>query len=237
MTVTMGEEFKKTIESLPESVRCVVLTGSGRAFSAGGDLDFLEARANDNPHHNTEEMLRFYDRFLVVRKCKVPVLSAIHGPAVGAGLCLAMATDIRVTHKECVLQFPFSALGLHPGMAATFFMPIVAGQEAAFRLLLTGDKVTGEEALKLGLVSCVEEKAEDVVTTALEMAERIAAHPHVGIATTLATLRMHQDAAVGGLKAALVREADAQAACYATPELAQKVADTKAAIASKSKNK
>jgi len=238
MTVEMGEAFKHEVSNLAPEVRAVILTGEGRAFSAGGDIKFLEDRANDTPHNNTVEMLNFYHRYLAIRSCKVPVISAIHGPAVGAGLCLAMATDIRITHNECKLQFPFTKLGLHPGMAATFFLPQAIGYQAATQLLLTGDTISGIEALSLGMVSESLEEDKDVLPRALEIASSIASNPLVGIQTTLATLRTQQDqmAISGGLQAALVREADAQCACYATKDLADKVQATKERISGKKKS-
>jgi len=237
MNVEMGHEFKQMLNELPHTVRCVVLTGKGKAFSAGGDIQFLEDRARDTPHHNTQEMLRFYDRFLSMRRLKVPIISAINGPAVGAGLCLAMATDIRVTYSECMLQLPFSTFGLHPGMAATFFLPQVAGYETALRLLLTGDKINGKQAKEMGLVSECLNEPEDVLTKSLEIASSIASCPPVGIETTLMTLRRQQELYSGGLASALAREADAQAACYATPEFLEQVLATKERISSKKKQR
>eukprot|EP00465_Bigelowiella_longifila_P015909 CAMPEP_0185265762 /NCGR_PEP_ID=MMETSP1359-20130426/28747_1 /TAXON_ID=552665 /ORGANISM="Bigelowiella longifila, Strain CCMP242" /LENGTH=259 /DNA_ID=CAMNT_0027855239 /DNA_START=32 /DNA_END=811 /DNA_ORIENTATION=- len=231
MTVEMGEAFESQISNLPDSTRCLVLTGAGRAFSAGGDLEFLYARANDTPHNNTQEMLRFYARFLCLRNVKVPVISAINGAAVGAGLCLAMATDIRITYSECNLQFPFASLGLHPGMGATFFLPRVAGYETATRLLLTGESITGAKAKELGMVSECTERQDQVVSKALEVARMIARNPATGIETCLKTLRCQQDSDVNGLQAALMREADAQASCYATEDLMNRLVATTKAIA------
>eukprot|EP00471_Norrisiella_sphaerica_P002007 CAMPEP_0184483074 /NCGR_PEP_ID=MMETSP0113_2-20130426/4681_1 /TAXON_ID=91329 /ORGANISM="Norrisiella sphaerica, Strain BC52" /LENGTH=236 /DNA_ID=CAMNT_0026863225 /DNA_START=294 /DNA_END=1004 /DNA_ORIENTATION=- len=235
MTVEMGEQFQTLVTNLPDGIRCVVLTGEGRAFSAGGDLEFLEARANDTPHQNTQEMLAFYDRFLCIRNLKVPVVSAINGPAIGAGLCLAMATDIRVTHDECQLQFPFSKLGLHPGMGATFYLPSIAGYEVASRLLLTGEMITGAKAKEWGMVTESVGDATQVLEKAMELASLVAKNPPVGIETTLKTLRQQQDSTHSGLRAALMREADAQASCYATKDLMKAVLNTRSKIASKTK--
>ncbi len=237
MTVEMGEAFRDRVLSLPDEARCLVLFGQGRAFSAGGDLDFLEARAKSAPYENSTEMLKFYERFLSVRKCRVPVISAINGPAVGAGLCVAMATDVRVTHAANKLSFSFAKLGLSPGMAATFFVPLVAGHEAAYRLLLTGDAVDGREAREMRLVSECVETPEDVLPAALKIAESIAANPRVAVETTLLTLRKQQEQYMIGMSNALAREADAQAACYATQDLLDNVTAMKASIAAKAAKK
>jgi enoyl-CoA hydratase/carnithine racemase len=102
MTVEMGQAFEECMRSLSTapSVRCVVLTGAGAGFSAGGDLNFLQSRSTDTPFHNAREMRAFYSRFLSLRTLPVPIIAAINGPAVGAGLCVAAACDMRVTASK-----------------------------------------------------------------------------------------------------------------------------------------
>ena len=88
----MGDELTDHVMKLKENatLRCCVLTGAGKAFSAGGDLAFLMDRHNDTPDNNIRVMKAFYKRFLCVRQLPVPVIGAINGPAVGAGFCLGM---------------------------------------------------------------------------------------------------------------------------------------------------
>lgn len=121
---------------LPQ-VRVVILTGEGKAFSAGGDLDFLLNRANDEPGNNAPMMRAFYARFLSLLQLPVPVIAAINGPAIGAGMCVAAACDLRIAAKTTDMGFTFAKLGLHPGMGCTFFLPALIGQQNASRLLLT----------------------------------------------------------------------------------------------------
>lgn len=138
----MGQEFEQVVDTIAtsrEDIRAVVLTGAGKGFSAGGDINWLMERHAAEPHHNVDTMRRFYSMYLSVRRIPVPVISAINGAAVGAGLCLTLATDIRVAAKEAKLGFSFVHLGLHPGMAGTFFLPKVVPQQVANRLLLTGE--------------------------------------------------------------------------------------------------
>ena len=142
------------------SVRVAVLTGAGRAFSAGGDLAWLLARHRDSPANNCAVMQEFYRKFLSLRDLEVPVIAAINGPAIGAGLCLALGgADIRVMSEAAKLGVTFTKLGLHPGMAATHFLPQLAGPQVAAELLLTGRLVNSQEAVKLGLVARVAEDA------------------------------------------------------------------------------
>ena len=90
----------------------------GRAFSAGGDLDWLMDRHHDSATNNEEIMLKFYKRFLILRTLPVPVIGAINGPAIGAGLSLAVGgCDMRVASPKATMGFTFTRLGLHPGMA------------------------------------------------------------------------------------------------------------------------
>ena len=117
---------------LDVQVRAAILTGAGRAFSAGGDLDWLMARHRDTPENNVAVMTEFYKRFLVLRRLPVPVIAAINGPAIGAGLCLAVGgADLRVASAGAKLGVTFTKLGLHPGMAATFFLPQLVGPQVS----------------------------------------------------------------------------------------------------------
>ena len=222
MTVDMGNAVEEAVASLrdlaPSELRAVILTGAGRAFSAGGDLNFLDARKSDNPTSNALVMRRFYSRFLSIRTLPVPVVACINGPAIGAGLCFAMASDVRVTHDAAKLGFTFVGLGLHPGMGGTHFLPNVCGAQAASRLLLTADVVSGAEAATIGLVAESHTDAASAHDAALSMARRIAQQSPLAVRATTRTLRAANDV---GLDAALQREADAQAQSYASADYAE----------------
>lgn len=225
MTVGLGDAFREAVGQLaslpPSELRAVVLTGEGRAFSAGGDLTFLEDRRVATPTSNALTMRAFYERFLSVRSLPVPVVTNINGPAIGAGLCLAMGTDIRVTHDKAKLGFTFVGLGLHPGMGCTHTIAANAGGQAAARLLLTGDVVSGAEAAAIGIVAASLPDADAARAEALELARRVAAQSPLAVRATLATLRRSNGA---GLDAALAREADAQAQSYASADYAEGLA-------------
>ena len=132
LTEPMGDALTGVVTRLQSDpgVRCAVLTGAGRAFSAGGDLDWLMQRHRDTPENNISVMTKFYKRFLVMRQIPVPVIAAINGPAIGAGLCLAVGgADVRVASSGAKLGVTFTKLGLHPGMAATHFLPQLVGPQ------------------------------------------------------------------------------------------------------------
>ncbi|CAE7686369.1 unnamed protein product [Symbiodinium sp. KB8] len=222
----MGEEFERVVARVAEessSVGAVVLRGAGRAFSAGGDLEFLRRRNMDSPSRNASIMRRFYERFLSVRRLPVPVVAAINGPAIGAGLCLALACDVRVAAASAKMGVTFVGLGLHPGMGATHTLPRIVGAQTAARLLLTGDVVSGEEAAALGMVAEAvsgDDDGEAAVAKATELAARMASKAPAAVRATVRTLRLGTE---DGLERALWREADAQAQSYATADLVEGV--------------
>jgi enoyl-CoA hydratase/carnithine racemase len=232
MTVRMGEQFRDAITSLSTdgSVRAVVLTGEGTAFSAGGDLDFLLSRCESAPEVNSAQMRAFYARFMCLYSLPVPIIAAINGPAIGAGACVAAACDLRVAARDTDIGFTFVKLGLHPGMACTHTLPRLIGQENASRLLLTGEIIKGSRAAQLGLVGELVESSGDVLPAALKLAASIASQPPVAVRTLTTSLRLHHQ---NDMERALWREADAQALCYATTQLKDNVT----AMINKSKNK
>tara|TARA_B110000971_G_C19763699_1_gene387648 strand:+ start:227 stop:694 length:468 start_codon:yes stop_codon:yes gene_type:complete len=128
LTAEMGKQFRSEIEKLCDpytldSIDAVILTGAGQAFSSGGKISWLHDRANHPPHLNKTTMQSFYNLFLSIRQLPVPTIAALNGPAIGAGLCLATACDLRVTHESNKLAFNFTKIGIHPGMGATQYLP------------------------------------------------------------------------------------------------------------------
>eukprot|EP01111_Echinosteliopsis_oligospora_P014771 TRINITY_DN5657_c0_g1_i1.p1 TRINITY_DN5657_c0_g1~~TRINITY_DN5657_c0_g1_i1.p1 ORF type:complete len:309 (-),score=77.67 TRINITY_DN5657_c0_g1_i1:71-997(-) len=232
---TSAKEFSDLITNhiaKDSSVAALVLTGEGdKAFSAGGDYDFLLERCRDKPYNNTQQMLSFYASFLhpLLSHLKIPTIAAINGFAIGAGLCVAMACDIRVTCPEAKMGVTFSQLGLHPGMGSTHLLPHLLNHQIASYLLLTGDVIDGTKAKELGIVLETVPK-ETVKNRAIEIAEKIAVHPSLPIHTVTKTLRVQllQD-----LDRQLMREADAQAQCYATDEMYQIVTGMKEKLTKK----
>jgi enoyl-CoA hydratase len=136
-------------------VRVVVVTGEGSAFCSGGNPTWIAGEPDASVDHLRTRMIAFYRAWLAIRRLEVPTIAAVNGPAVGAGLCLALACDIRYAAAGARLSAPFVRLGMNPGMASTFLLPDVVGPAAARELLLTGRAVGAEEALRLGMVSRV----------------------------------------------------------------------------------
>jgi len=146
MSEEMAAEFSSLVGALRtnKTAQVIILCGAGRSFSAGGHLEMLDAKRSKSKDTNHSEMLSFYNSFLSILELKVPIIAALHGAAVGAGLCLACAADIRIAASNTKLGFTFLKLGLHPGMGGTFFVPRIIGRSAATELLLTGRIITAE---------------------------------------------------------------------------------------------
>jgi len=232
LTVDLAAEFSQTVrhelkENLQnKDLRAVVLTGSGRAFSAGGDIDWLIDRHNksQDKEANVKTMIGFYKSFLMpLRELPCPVIAAINGPAIGAGACVAVGgCDIRYASAKAKLAFNFTKIGLHPGMAGTHFLPRLIGPSKAADLLLTGRLINAQEALECGLVNKV---CDDPLQDAMELALTLASTTSVSaVSETLMTLRRQQEA---GLEDSMRREAEAQAITYATKDFLEGVTAVK----------
>jgi enoyl-CoA hydratase len=197
-----------------EALRVVVVTGAGSSFCAGGDLSWLAGGEELGVDELRARMLPFYRTWLAVRELEVPTIAALNGPAVGAGLALALACDLRYAVPAAKLSAPFTALGIHPGMATTWLLPQVAGLAVAQDLLLTGRTVTGAEAVTLGLVNATFE-AEGFLDRVLDVARTVASRAPVATRLTKVAL------ASGGhatFDAAVAWEALAQPVTMATED-------------------
>jgi enoyl-CoA hydratase/carnithine racemase len=141
-----------------DDVRCVVVTGTGGAFCAGGDIERMRERAaSDAPvDDHVRELQRTVGRGVAsVATCPVPTIAKIDGPAVGAGATLAIACDLQVASVSAVIGFSFRQVGLSVDSGASHLLPQVVGVNTAKRLVFTGEILSAEEAFDLGLVTHV----------------------------------------------------------------------------------
>lgn len=204
------------------TVRAVVVTGEGTAFCAGGDLSWLASEPDATVDELRDRMLPFYRSWLTIRDLEVPTLAAINGPAVGAGLCMPLACDIRWMADHARVSAPFVKLGLHPGMASSWLFPDVLGEAAARDLLLTGRAVDADEALRMGLVSRVV-PADQLLAEAVAAAAGIAANAPIATKLTKQGLvARHPD-----IEASLRWEGLAQPVTMATTDLLEGIAAAK----------
>lgn len=155
-----------------ETVNAVILRGLGRAFSAGGDFDMIEQIIED-PKYRLRAMKEARDLVYNVINCSKPIVSAIHGPAVGAGLVAALLSDISIAAKDARIIDGHTRLGVAAGDVAAIVWPLLCGMAKAKYHLLLCEPMSGEEAERLGLVSlCVD--ADELQDRALEIATRLA---------------------------------------------------------------
>jgi len=222
MTLAMGREIERAVAAFnaDKDVRVVVVTGAGKAFSSGGNLKTLGKEAglgDDGPDMGGQET--FYRAFLSIRDLAVPSIAAVNGHAIGAGLCFAIACDLRVMHRDAKVGMTFVRLGIHPGMAATWNLPRLLGPALAADLLYTGRLLDADEALRLGLVSRVAGDDFDAVVAA--MAGEIAANGPVALRLLKESLRGTFDRTI---EEAIAREASAQAETFTTEDAKEGIA-------------
>lgn len=165
-------------EADPE-VHALVVTGAGKAFCAGADLSALGAAAR-------EGLERIYAGFMAVGRCALPTIAAVNGAAVGAGMNLALAADVRIAGPAAVFDPRFQKLGIHPGGGATWMLQRAVGPQVARAALLFGMRFDAESAVRHGLALSV---AEDPVAAALALAEGPAAAPREVVLATKASMR------------------------------------------------
>jgi enoyl-CoA hydratase/carnithine racemase len=225
MTAELTQAWTDAVASLrgDRAVRAVVVTGEGSAFCSGGDLSWIGESPDLTVDTIRDRMLPFYRAWLGIRDLEVPTIAAINGHAIGAGLCLALACDLRYAAAGAKLSAPFAALGMHAGMAATWLLPEAVGLPIARELLFTGRRVDADEALRIGLVNGVFE-ADALVDGAIDVACRIAANGPVAVRLTVAGLR---NGGHRSLESALQYESLAQPVTFATADLAEGIAASK----------
>lgn len=201
-----------------EGVGAIVITGEEPAFCAGGDLAEL---ATADP----ATLRTVYAGFLAVADCPLPTIAAVNGAAVGAGLNLALACDLRLAGPRAKFDARFLQLGLHPGGGYTWMAQRILGAQGAAAITLFGEAVDAAEAERIGLVHRV---ADDVVAAAVTMAARAAAAPRDLVRTTKATLRL--TAGMSAQSDAVEIEVRAQAESVRSPEFQERLAALQARI-------
>ncbi len=168
-----------------KSVRCLVITGGGRAFSSGQDLgDVKERYKSDEPIELGSHLRdRYHPIINKIRTMEKPIIAAVNGVAAGAGCSLALAADMRIGAESASFIQAFIHVGLVPDSGSTFMLPRLIGPARAFEMACTGRKIKSDEALRIGLINRV--VADDALQgETIELARRLASLPPVGIGLT-----------------------------------------------------
>jgi 2-(1,2-epoxy-1,2-dihydrophenyl)acetyl-CoA isomerase len=197
-----------------ERIRCIVLRGEGRGFSAGADLAQIVREADGDP--DLGEYLRATYSRLVKRMVGIekPIVAALNGPVYGAGVGIALACDLRVAAQSAKFSVAFIRIGLMPDAGVTFLLPRVIGLGRAMQMSMLGDVVDAEEAYRIGLVNNV--VADDSLSEeARNLADRLAAMPTVALGRIKHSLYSSFERSV---ETALEAEAEGQTFCGFTQD-------------------
>jgi len=182
-TATMMNELLDAADraDADDAVRCVVVTGAGRAFCAGGDVDsFMDFRRWDSMERKNYLWKHVHKIVLALERMEKPVIAAINGLARGAGMDMALMCDLRIMSESATLAESYINMGLIAGDAGTYFLPRIIGAARALELFWTGRTVTAQEAERMGIANRVvpDDQLKSVVT---ETARSIAAQPQEAV--------------------------------------------------------
>ena len=226
--LAMCDEVLALVDELEadERVGALVVTGEGSAFCAGADLSHLGG-AHGSSHR--DGLLAVYEGFLRFARSPLPTIAAVNGPAVGAGMNLALACDVRIAGASARFDTRFLQLGIHPGGGHTWMMQRIVGPQATAATVLFGEVLDGAEAERVGLAwRCVPD--DELLTTAIALAARAAAAPRALVARVkatigdVATIEHHADA--------VERELGDQVWSVTQPAFAEKLAALQRKISS-----
>ena len=204
-----------------KSVRAVVLTGAGRGFCSGGDIDFLRDARNRKAVDEFKPMLELGKEIcLALATMPKVVIAAVNGPAAGGGLSLALACDLRIASDQAMFTQAFGHLGLYPDFGATFFLPRLVGLSRASELFYTAERLSAEEAHRIGIVASVYPQGSFELETR-KLAERIAAGPPLALRDVKRTMigEAHKQ-----LEQAIDEENRLQLHCFVSEDCAEGLA-------------
>ena len=213
LTFEVYDELRDTFRALNEetTLRTVVITGSGKGFCSGGDVEDIIGALFDRDYSGLLEFTRLTcDLILAMRQCRKPIIAALNGTVAGAGAVIALAADIRIATDNAKVAFLFSKVGLcGADMGAAWLLPRVVGQGLASELLMTGEFVDPQRALAIGLYNEILPQAE-LDTRVAQIAKRLAQGPSLALELTKDAL--NREASMD-LVSALENEAQVQATC------------------------
>lgn len=217
LTFEVYRELQDTFRALntESGVRSVLLTGSGRAFCSGGDVEDIIGPLFER---DTSGLLEFTrntgDLILAMLQCRRPIVGALNGTVAGAGAVIASACDIRIAAESAKIAFLFTKVGLSGAdMGASWLLPRIVGAGRAMELLMTGEFIDAEEAHRIGLYNRVV-PISDLIPEARSLAERLARGPSRGLEITKKML--YREASMD-MESAMAAETEIQAACMEDP--------------------
>ena len=199
LNLALGRDLFQAVLEVDDdaSVRAVVITGAGKAFSGGGDLNLLDRMVGDLELRDFV-MAEGVEIVRAMMSVRVPIVAAVNGPAVGLGCSLAAMSDLVVAEEQAYFADPHVALGLVAADGGAITWPLLMSLLRAKEFILLGDRVPAAEALQLGLANRVVPTGQ-ALTVAVELAERLAALPPQAVAETKAVMNGALLKAVGSV--------------------------------------
>ena len=218
LTFEVYDELRRAFYALSDddAVRVVIITGEGRGFCSGGDVEDIIGRLFEREFRGLLDFTRMTcDLILAIRSCRKPVIGALNGTVAGAGAVIATACDMRVAAESAKIAYLFTRVGLSGAdMGAAWMLPRIVGHAKASELLMTGDFISAEEAHRINLYNRVVPDGE-ALDAATELARKLSKGPSFAIEITKDAL--NREAAMD-LASALEAEAQIQAALMVHPD-------------------
>ena len=219
LTFEVYQDLRDLLTRLPEEVRVLIITGQGRGFCSGGDVEAIIGALRRMEPHQLLDFTRMTGLVTQrLRECPVPVIAAVNGVAAGAGAVLALASDIRILARSASFAFLFTRVGLSGAdMGSAYLLPRIVGLGRATELLMLGDRIDAAQALEIGLTSQVVEDAQ-LMQVAGSLARRLADGPRQAFGSTKMLITRELDM---GLAASLEMDAVTQALLMKTADHAE----------------
>lgn len=213
LILEMRHELLRVLERAEEdeNVRCIVLTGEGKAFSAGGDLSSLKEL---KPLEGRKRLQSSHPLIMKLLEIEKPIIAAVNGPAAGAGFSLALLCDLIIASEQAFFIQSFVNVGLIPDFAAMHFLPKLVGMHKAKELMFLGERISAAEAQEIGIVNRVV-PADSLLDETLKLANKLAEKAPVSIGMMKKIMNQHLNRDV---KVLLELEAQGQEICFQTED-------------------
>jgi 2-(1,2-epoxy-1,2-dihydrophenyl)acetyl-CoA isomerase len=220
-TGTMREDLLQALRACEEdeAVRVAVITGAGRAFCAGGDVEYMRGLQKNGDVASLRKLLDAGRHvILAIASMTKPVIAAVNGIAAGAGCNLALACDYRIASEQAKLSESFVRIGLHPDWGGTWLLPRLVGRGRALELMMTGRAVDAAEALAIGMIDRV---VADLPAETQQLARALADAPPIAVAGIKRALDASER---NDLRAQMELESENQVRCFLSADAAEGMA-------------
>ncbi|ASN06109.1 enoyl-CoA hydratase/isomerase family protein [Virgibacillus necropolis] len=214
MRIELNEALEQAEQD--EKVKCIILTGEGKAFSAGGDLSALQGM---KPLEGRRRLQASHPLIMKMLEVEKPIIAAVNGAAAGAGFSLTLLCDLIVASDQAFFVQSFVNVGLIPDFAAMHFLPALIGTQQAKELMFLGDRISANEAKQLGIVNRIV-PANELLEETMVIAERLTKKSPISIGMTKKIMNQHLNR---NLKTLLELEAQGQDICFQTEDFTEGV--------------